>query len=117
MGDANGCRLFEGIRHLKHGRVDLTGPMRTGRAARVRAGFGRAALAPRWNGVGGRFGVTRLTKFLFTSDKKALLASYHRVLDRDFDRVVVSHGAVLEGGGHQQLAKSVTDLFGAPHTR
>jgi hypothetical protein len=68
----------------------------------------------RWNGVGGRFGVTRLTKFLFTSDKKALVASYLRVLDRDFDRVVVSHGAVLEGGGREQLKKAVTDLFGVP---
>ena len=62
------------------------------------ASFGRAALVHgvrrlRWNGVGGRFGVTRLTKFPFTSDKKALVASYLRVLDRDFDRVVVSHGA------------------------
>jgi hypothetical protein len=36
---------FEGIRYPKHGRVDLTDPMRTGCAARVRAGFGRAALA------------------------------------------------------------------------
>jgi hypothetical protein len=34
----------EGIRHPKHGGVDLAGPMRTGRAARVRAGFGRATL-------------------------------------------------------------------------
>ena len=46
MGDANGCRLFEvGIRHPKHVRVDLTGPMRTGRVVRVRAGFGRATLS------------------------------------------------------------------------
>ena len=45
MGDANGCRLFEGIRHPKHVWADLTGPMRTDRVARVRAGFGRAALA------------------------------------------------------------------------
>ena len=36
-----------GIRHPKHGGVDLTGPMRTGRVARVRAGFGRATLAKR----------------------------------------------------------------------
>ncbi len=34
-----------GIRHPKHGRVDLTGPMRADRVARVRAGFGRAALS------------------------------------------------------------------------
>src|SRR6187431_414466 len=34
-----------GIRRPKHVGVDLTGPMRTDRVARVRAGFGRAALA------------------------------------------------------------------------
>jgi hypothetical protein len=51
MGDVNGFRRFEGIRHPKHGRVDLTGPMRIGRAARVRAGLGRAALAKAYRGV------------------------------------------------------------------
>ncbi len=44
-GPNRGRALCEGIRHPKHGGVDLTGPMRTGRAARVRAGFGRAALS------------------------------------------------------------------------
>jgi hypothetical protein len=44
MGDASGCHLFQGISHPKHGRGDLTGPMRTGRAVSLRAGFGRAAL-------------------------------------------------------------------------
>ena len=37
--------LAGGIRRPKHVGVDLTGPMRTDRVARVRAGFGRAALA------------------------------------------------------------------------
>jgi hypothetical protein len=68
----------------------------------------------RWNKVGGRFGVTRLTKYLFASDKKALVASYRRLLERDFDRIVVNHGAVLETGGREALEASVSELFGAP---
>lgn len=67
----------------------------------------------RWNGVGGRFGVTRLTKLFFTTDKRALVASYRRLLEHDFDRVIVNHGAVLETGGRELLAQSVAELFGA----
>ena len=66
----------------------------------------------RWNRVGGRFGVTRLTKYLFTKDAKALVASYRTLLERDFDRVVVNHGAVLETGGQEQLRASVSEIFG-----
>jgi hypothetical protein len=66
----------------------------------------------RWNKVGGRFGVTRLTKYLFTKDAKALVGSYHRLLERDFDRVIVNHGAVLQSGGKDALRESVAEIFG-----
>jgi hypothetical protein len=66
----------------------------------------------RWNKVGGRFGVTRLTKHLFTKDAKALVGSYDRLFERDFDRVVVNHGAVLESGGKDALRESVAEIFG-----
>jgi hypothetical protein len=65
----------------------------------------------RWNNVGGRFGVTRLTKWVFATDKRALVESYRSLLDRDFDRIVVNHGAVLETGGKDLLAKSVQEIF------
>lgn len=65
----------------------------------------------RWNRVGGRFGVTRLTKLLFTREKKALVHSYGRVLEHDFDRVIVNHGAVLATGGRELLAASVAETF------
>lgn len=65
----------------------------------------------RWNRVGGKFGVTRLTKLLFTRDKKALVDSYERVLQHDFDRVIVNHGAVLSTDGRQLLAASVAQTF------
>lgn len=66
----------------------------------------------RWNKVGGRFGVTRLARYVFTKDKKAVVGSYHRLLERDFDRVIVNHGAVLESGGKDALRESVAEIFG-----
>jgi hypothetical protein len=69
----------------------------------------------RWNKVGGRFGVTRMTKYLFTKDAKALVGSYHQLFERDFDRVVVNHGAVLESGGKDALRESVAEIFGRSH--
>jgi hypothetical protein len=65
-----------------------------------------------WNKVGGRFGVTRLTRWMFTSDKKALVMSYGRLLEHDFDRVIVNHGAVLEANGKALLKASVEETFG-----
>lgn len=67
----------------------------------------------RWNKVGGRFGVTRLTKLVFTSDRRTLVDSYRRLLAEDFDRVIVNHGAVLPTGGKELLARSVEEIFGA----
>jgi hypothetical protein len=65
-----------------------------------------------WNKVGGRFGVTRLTRWMFTTDKRALVASYDRLFEQDFDRVIVNHGAVLEAGGKAMLRASVAEIFG-----
>jgi hypothetical protein len=66
----------------------------------------------RWNKVGGRFGVTRLMRYVFTRNRREVLASYQALLERDFDRVVVNHGAVLERGGREALRASVADVFG-----
>jgi hypothetical protein len=65
-----------------------------------------------WNKVGGRFGVTRLTRWMFTSDKRALVASYDRLFEHDFDRVIVNHGAVLDTDGKAMLKASVAEIFG-----
>lgn len=65
-----------------------------------------------WNKVGGRFGVTRLTRLLFCSDRSALVDSYRCLLAEDFDRIVVNHGAVLATGGKELLARSVEEIFG-----
>ncbi len=60
-------------------------------------------------GAGGRFGPTYLERFLM-KDKKAVRRSVDHLLSWDFDRVIVSHGDVLETGGHAALKESFTWL-------
>lgn len=53
----------------------------------------------------GRFGPTRLMRSMI-KDRAALRSSLDRVLDWDFERVVVSHGEVLESGGREALRRA-----------
>ena len=57
--------------------------------------------------VGGRFGPSRLGRWLIR-DKQAARESLGLIMRWDFDRVIVAHGDVLESGGH----KKVRDAFG-----
>jgi hypothetical protein len=57
----------------------------------------------RLNGAWGRFGPSRLMRHVVTRDRDALRASLERILAWDFDRVVVTHGDVLESGGREAL--------------
>jgi hypothetical protein len=66
----------------------------------------------RINGALDSFGPSRLGKFAFMKDKPKLRASVDRILAWDFDRVVVSHGDVLETGGHAALRASFAWLGG-----
>jgi hypothetical protein len=55
------------------------------------------------------FAVPRLVRFI-TKDRAALRASFDRILAWDFDRVVVSHGAILETGGRERLREAFAFL-------
>jgi hypothetical protein len=56
----------------------------------------------RANGVYGKFGPSRLVRRLIR-DESAARACLDRILAWDFDRVVVSHGVVLQGRGRRVL--------------
>ena len=56
----------------------------------------------RLNGVYGRFGPSRVARALIR-DRAAARDSLDRILAWDFDRVVVSHGVVLESRGRRVL--------------
>jgi hypothetical protein len=55
-------------------------------------------------GAYGRLGPTRLERLL-VRDKDAARRSLDEVLALDFDRVIVSHGDVLETGGREAFAR------------
>lgn len=57
----------------------------------------------RLNGAYDRFGPSRIFTSFVVSDRDALQASIETLLDHDFDRVVMSHGRVLETGGKEAM--------------
>ena len=59
----------------------------------------------RINGALGRFGPHRLMKFV-VKDKQAVRASVDHLLTWDFDRIVMSHGVVVQEKGKRLLRES-----------
>ncbi|WP_216919016.1 DUF4336 domain-containing protein [Synechococcus sp. CCAP 1479/9] len=51
---------------------------------------------------------------LATSDRAALLQAMKALLQWDFDRVIVAHGAVVETGGKQALTRAYSSFLGSP---
>lgn len=60
-------------------------------------------------GARGRFGPHRLIRRAIRN-RKAARESVARVLEWDFDRVIVTHGDVLESGGHAKFAAAYAYL-------
>lgn len=67
-------------------------------------GFPR--LMMRWNGVLGRLGPSRIFRWFFLADRKALRQSLQPLRNWDFDRIVMSHGTVVELDGKRKLVDS-----------
>lgn len=73
--------------------------------------------APAWvvplfrlNDMWRRFGPSRIFRQLIR-DRGALRESLDAILSRDFDRVIVAHGDILEGGGSEALRKAYAFLY------
>lgn len=66
-----------------------------------------------WNGVVKRFGPSKFLKYVFTSNRSAMLASVKQLLNCDFDRVIVNHGDVVATDGKRRLRHGFEELFGA----
>jgi hypothetical protein len=60
-------------------------------------------------GAAGRFGPHRFVRFLMR-DRRTARASVETILAWDFDRVIVSHGDVLEHGGRERVAAAFAFL-------
>lgn len=70
---------------------------------------GIARFALKLMGAYGRFGPSRLARSFF-KDREALRASLDRILAWDFDRIVVTHGEVVESGGRGLFEEAYRDL-------
>ena len=55
------------------------------------------------NGAVNRFGPTRLFRFMFIRDRKALTAAIAEIMSWDFERVIVSHGQILDNTGREKM--------------
>jgi hypothetical protein len=62
-------------------------------------------------GAAGRFGPHRIVRVMIR-DRAAARTSVERILQWDFDRVILTHGEVLETGGHQRFASAFAFLGG-----
>jgi hypothetical protein len=71
----------------------------------------RARLFHRLVGATDRFGPHRLVR-AFIRDRAAARASLEAILAWDFDRVVVTHGQVLETGGREAMRRAFAWLAG-----
>jgi hypothetical protein len=60
-------------------------------------------------GAAGRFGPHRLVR-LGIRDRRAARASVDKILQWDFERIIVTHGDVLETGGHERFAAAFAFL-------
>jgi hypothetical protein len=75
----------------------------------VPAGFKDARVFYAIVGARGRFGPHRLIR-LMIRDRAAARESVATILKWDFDRVIVTHGDVLESGGHAKFAAAFSYL-------
>jgi hypothetical protein len=60
-------------------------------------------------GAAGRFGPHRLVR-LGIRDRRTARQSVQRILEWDFDRIIVTHGDVLESGGRQRFMEAFSFL-------
>ena len=67
-------------------------------------GIGKVLM--RWNGIVGRFGPSRLLRHGFIKDKGKLRGSLELLQRWDFERVVMSHGEVLESGVKERMTEA-----------
>jgi len=78
-------------------------------AHNVPVGYAGARLFYRLVGAPGRFGPHRLARLLIR-DRRATAAAVRRMLEWDFERVIMAHGAVLEHGGRERVAAAFAFL-------
>lgn len=62
------------------------------------------------NGVLGKAGLSRMIKIAY-DDKAAARASFRKLRDWDFERIVISHGEIVEGDAQETLRRITDEAF------
>ena len=65
----------------------------------------------RWNGVVGRVGPSRIFRWFFLTDRAVFARSLAPVRDWDFDRIVMSHGTIVERDGKARFLEGFKDFL------
>jgi pimeloyl-ACP methyl ester carboxylesterase len=73
------------------------------------SGFARSMM--RWNGALGRVGPTRIFRWYFLTDRDAFARSLQALRDWDFDRIVMSHGTIVEHDGKRRLLEGFAQFL------
>jgi len=73
---------------------------------------GATRLFMKWNGAVNHFGPTRLFRWLFLKDRRKLAESIREILSWDFERVIVSHGQILDNSGKEKMHRAFRFLPG-----
>lgn len=109
-----GCMEFEGTRMLSENIffhrasktlivTDLVFNMHTEVKGAERVFF-------KLNRVYKRFGPSRLFRYFFVDEPKVAAESFRELMRWDFDRVVMSHGEILQSGGKAALLKGFEEM-------
>ena len=70
-----------------------------------------APLVMRLNGMWKRFGPSRALALMMRRNRLAATEDIRRILEWDFDRIVVGHGEVLTTGGREQMREAFAFLL------
>lgn len=64
----------------------------------------------RLNRIYKRFGPSRIFRHVFVRDREQARASFRRLMEWDFDRVIMNHGEILESGGKAAMQRGFEEM-------
>lgn len=64
-----------------------------------------------WNRVGGRFGPSRIFKLVFLEIRARFAVSFEKILEWDFERVIMNHGTIVEQDGKNLIRAAFKDYL------
>lgn len=65
----------------------------------------------KWNGILDAFGPSRLTRLLVARDRSAVRRALKQIAEHDFDRVIMSHGRLVESGGREKFLEGYRRVY------